>query len=57
MENVKIAIIDTGIDLSDNTINKFIHFNRDIQIDKFELEYKSISDINGHGTLCAKLVH
>ena len=56
MENVKIAIIDTGIDLSDNTINKFIHFNRDIQIDKFELEYKSIDDINGHGTLCAKTI-
>lgn len=56
MTKVKVAIIDTGLDLHDKEICKFVKFDRNLQINKFEDEYKNIEDLNGHGTLCAKTI-
>lgn len=56
MSKVKIAIIDTGLDLYDDEICEFVKFDRNIQINKFEDEYNNLEDLNGHGTLCAKTI-
>lgn len=55
MKKIKIAIMDTGIDIYDTKLDKFFKIDYNFQI----LDIKSISDINdlqGHGTLCAKTI-
>ncbi|CEN23879.1 S8 family serine peptidase [Paraclostridium sordellii] len=56
MSKLKIAIIDTGVDIHDKEIKNFIRFDRNLQVDSFENEYINIDDVNGHGTLCAKTI-
>lgn len=55
MKKIKIAIIDTGIDVYDSNLKKIFIYNNDFQI----MDKKFISDIydsHGHGTLCAKTI-
>ena len=54
MKNIKIAVIDTGIDINDNDI-KNIKFNKSIQLNQIS-EYKDLDDIHGHGTYCVKTI-
>lgn len=56
MSKLKVAIIDTGVDIHDSEVKDFIKFDRNLQIDDFENKYISIDDVNGHGTLCAKTI-
>lgn len=55
MEKIKIAVIDTGIDINDNSLKKYIKFNKNIQLEEI-VEYKDLDDIHGHGTLCSKTI-
>ncbi|MDK2587389.1 S8 family serine peptidase [Romboutsia sedimentorum] len=55
MENIKIAVIDTGIDINDNDIKKNIKFDKSIQLKNIS-EYEDLDDIHGHGTYCAKTI-
>ncbi|MCU9807300.1 S8 family serine peptidase [Paraclostridium sp. AKS46] len=52
---IKIAVIDTGIDINDNSLKKYIKFNKNIQLEEI-VEYKDLDDIHGHGTLCSKTI-
>lgn len=55
MKNIKIAVIDTGIDINDNDIKKYIKFDKSIQLKQIS-EYEDLDDIHGHGTYCAKTI-
>lgn len=55
MEKVKIAIIDTGIDIYDSSLKEYIKYNNDIQITDDNINI-NINDLQGHGTLCAKTI-
>ncbi|MEG1312074.1 MAG: S8 family serine peptidase [Romboutsia sp.] len=51
MRKVKVAIVDTGIDINRDNLKKYIgDFSYKINHHDFE---DSVLDINGHGTLCA----
>ncbi|CEP43595.1 S8 family serine peptidase [Paraclostridium sordellii] len=55
MRKIKIAIIDTGINVYDSNLKKFFRYNRDFQI--IDKKFTSdIYDLHGHGTLCAKTI-
>lgn len=56
MRKIKVAIIDTGIDIYDEEIKDIVIFDRNLQVDDFEIKYKNIEDLNGHGTFCAKTI-
>ncbi|MFA4007055.1 S8 family serine peptidase [Clostridioides difficile] len=53
MEKIKVAVVDTGIDVNDDSIKKYIKFNKNIQLEEV-VEYKDLDDTHGHGTLCSK---
>ncbi|CEN21869.1 S8 family serine peptidase [Paraclostridium sordellii] len=55
MKKIKVAIIDTGIDIHDSNLKKFFIYNNDFQITDKNL-ISSIYDLHGHGTLCAKTI-
>ncbi|MEG2788781.1 MAG: S8 family serine peptidase [Romboutsia sp.] len=55
MENIKIAVIDTGIDINDNDIKKHIKFDKSIQLNQIS-KYEDLDDIHGHGTYCVKTI-
>lgn len=55
MKKVKVAIIDTGIDVYDSNLKKFFRYNNDFQIMNEKLTL-NINDSHGHGTLCAKTI-
>lgn len=55
MKNIKIAVIDTGIDINDNDVKKNIRFDKNIQL-KHISKYEDLDDIHGHGTYCAKTI-
>lgn len=56
IRKIKVAVIDTGVDVNDDEIKDNIIFDRNLQIDDFETKYKNIDDFNGHGTFCAKTI-
>lgn len=56
MKKIKIAVIDTGVDIHDDEIKDNIIFDRNLQVDDFETKYKNIEDLNSHGTFCAKTI-
>lgn len=56
MKKIKIAVIDTGIDIHDDEIKDNIIFDRNLQVDDFETKFKNIEDLNSHGTFCAKTI-
>lgn len=56
MRKVKIAIIDTGIDINDNDLRDYIMYDPLIQLDANNSKIEFINDLNGHGTLCAKTI-
>lgn len=53
MKKIKIAIVDTGIDVKDESIKDYIKFNKSIQLEGIK-EYIELDDLHGHGTFCAK---
>lgn len=55
MENIKIAVIDTGIDINDKDVKRNIRFDKNIQL-KHISKYEDLDDIHGHGTYCAKTI-
>ena len=55
MEKIKIAVVDTGIDINDDFVKKHIKFDKSIQLEEI-VEYKDLDDIHGHGTLCSKTI-
>lgn len=55
MGKIKIAVIDTGTDINDNSLKKYMKFNKSIQLEEI-VEYKDLDDIHGHGTLCSKTI-
>lgn len=55
MKNIKIAVIDTGIDINDNSIKQHIKFDKSIQLEQI-FKYEDLHDIHGHGTYCAKTI-
>lgn len=55
MKKIKIAIIDTGIDIYDSSLKIFFKYNNDFQIMNKNL-ISDIYDLHGHGTLCAKTI-
>lgn len=55
MEKIKIAIVDTGIDVKDECIKNYVKFNKSIQLEEIT-EYKELDDLHGHGTFCAKTI-
>ncbi|AWH76407.1 S8 family serine peptidase [Clostridioides difficile] len=55
MEKIKVAVVDTGIDVNDDSIKKYIKFNKNIQLEEV-VEYKDLDDTHGHGTLCSKTI-
>lgn len=56
MKKIKIAVIDTGVDINDDEIKHNIRFSKNLQIDDFVEKYKTIEDVNSHGTFCAKTI-
>lgn len=55
MEKIKIAIVDTGIDVKDEFIKDYVKFNSSIQLEGIK-EYRELDDGYGHGTFCAKTI-
>lgn len=55
-KKIKIAVIDTGVDMYDKEISNNLKFDRKLQVEHFEEKYKNIDDVNGHGTLCSKTI-
>lgn len=56
MNNIKIAVLDTGLDMEDNEIKEFCTFNKDIQLEIPNINTQYMSDSNGHGTLVSKTI-
>lgn len=56
MDKIKIAVIDTGVDISDDEIKSNIRFDKKLQIEDFEKKYITIDDVNSHGTFCTKTI-
>ncbi|MCU5874019.1 S8/S53 family peptidase [Clostridioides difficile] len=53
MNNVKVAVLDTGIDMEDNEIKKFCKLDKNLQIQSIN---ECIDDLNGHGTFVSKTI-
>ncbi|MDR1773933.1 MAG: S8 family serine peptidase [Clostridioides sp.] len=56
MKNIKIAIVDTGVDIEDDLLKNKIKYNPSYQLNSFNNSISDINDINGHGTMCAKTI-
>ena len=57
MNKVKVAVIDTGVDIYDAEIQEYIQFEKELQIDKhFARHYRLMHDYHGHGTMCIKTI-
>lgn len=52
MKNIKIAVLDTGIDTEDKDIKDRYVYDKELQVDGID----NIDDVIGHGTLCAKTI-
>lgn len=55
MEKIKIAIVDTGVDVKDKYIKEYVKFNKSIQLEGIT-GYRDLDDLHGHGTLCTKTI-
>ncbi len=53
MRRIKIAVLDTGLDMNDEEIKGFCKFDENLQIQKLN---KCIDDFNGHGTFVCKTI-
>lgn len=56
MNSIKIAVLDTGLDIEDSEIKKFCTFNKSLQLEMPNINMQYMSDLNGHGTLVAKTI-
>lgn len=56
IKKIKIAVIDTGVDMHDKEMINNLKFDRKLQVENFEEKYKNIDDSISHGTLCAKTI-
>ena len=52
MKNIKIAVLDTGIDTEDKDIKDRYVYDKELQVEGID----NIDDVIGHGTLCAKTI-
>ncbi|HDN2457480.1 TPA: S8/S53 family peptidase, partial [Clostridioides difficile] len=52
MRKVKIAVVDTGIDIDDEELKNFYHIDERFQLNN-DLD---VRDSNGHGTLVSKTI-
>lgn len=52
MKNIKIAVLDTGIDTEDKDIKDRYVYDKELQVEGID----NIEDVIGHGTLCAKTI-
>ena len=55
MFKVKVAVIDSGIDIYDKNIQEYIYLNREMQLEELK-NIEDITDYNGHGTMCCKTI-
>lgn len=55
-EPVKIAILDTGVDLSDLSIGEYLRQKRIVDYKGFAGDAADVQDNNGHGTHVAKIL-
>jgi subtilisin family serine protease len=53
---VKIAILDTGVDLSDPSIEEYVRRKRIVDYKGFAGDAADVQDKNGHGTHVAKIL-
>lgn len=52
MKNIKVAVLDTGIDTEDKCIKDRYVYDKELQVESIN----NINDVMGHGTLCAKTI-